>query len=178
MLYLTNPYKSRIPTSLLCPMWGSLLQCWSAGAINLELPLYGLPPTSFIHWLILPLTTPSNWNPCDNSHNSLAVKRRTSWPNPVEVNALIYSVCDIQFNWLQDPFDITLFKTVTAVPRVVLQKSCKGKAIPLQAWSGPEGSRSLRFPDIMTTAQEGGKVVSLTHRPHLPPGNPPGTHFC
>jgi hypothetical protein len=29
----------------------------------------------------------------------------------------------------------------------------------------------------MTTAQEGGKVVSLTHRPHLPPGNPPGTHF-
>ena len=34
------------------------------------------------------------------------------------------------------------------------------------------------FPDFMTTAQEGGKVVSLKHRPHLPPGNPPGTHFC
>jgi hypothetical protein len=30
----------------------------------------------------------------------------------------------------------------------------------------------------MTTAKEGGKVVSLTHRPHLPPENPPGTHFC
>ena len=30
----------------------------------------------------------------------------------------------------------------------------------------------------MTTAQEGGKVVSLTHRPHLSPGNSPGTHFC
>jgi len=30
----------------------------------------------------------------------------------------------------------------------------------------------------MATAQKGGKVVSLTHRPHLPPGNPPGTHFC
>ena len=53
-----------------------------------------------------------------------------------------------------------------------------GKAVPLQAWTGPEGSRKLRFPDFMTTAQEGGKVVSLTHRPHLPPGNPPGTHFC
>ena len=39
-------------------------------------------------------------------------------------------------------------------------------------------SRNLRFPDFMTTAQEGGKVVSLTNRPHLPPGNPPGTHFC
>ena len=53
----------------------------------------------------------------------------------------------------------------------------KGKAVPLQAWSGPEGSRKLKFPDFMTTAQEGGKV-SLTHRPHLPPGNSPGTHFC
>jgi len=54
----------------------------------------------------------------------------------------------------------------------------KGKAVLLQAWSDPEGSRKLRFPDFMTTAQDGGKVVSLTHRPPLPPGNTPGTHFC
>jgi hypothetical protein len=44
-----------------------------------------------------------------------------------------------------------------------------GKAVPLEAWSGPEGSRKLRFPYFMTTAQDGGKVVSLTHRPPLPP---------
>ena len=54
----------------------------------------------------------------------------------------------------------------------------KGKAVPLQAWNGPGGSRKLRFPDFMTTAQGGGKVVSLRHRPHLPPGNSPGTQFC
>jgi len=54
----------------------------------------------------------------------------------------------------------------------------KGKAVPLEAWGGPEGSRKLRSPDFMTTAQDGGKVVSLTHRPPLPPGNTPGTHFC
>jgi len=54
----------------------------------------------------------------------------------------------------------------------------KGKAVPLQAWCGPEGSRKFRFQDFMTTAKEGGKVVSLTHQPHLPPGNPPDTHFC
>jgi len=34
-------------------------------------------------------------------------------------------------------------------------KKKKGKAVPLQAWSGPEGSRKLRFPDFMTTAQDG-----------------------
>jgi len=30
----------------------------------------------------------------------------------------------------------------------------------------------------MTTAQDRVKVVSLTHRPPLPPGNALGTHFC
>ena len=59
-----------------------------------------------------------------------------------------------------------------------LQNKGKGKAVPLQAWSGPDGSRKLRFPDYMTAAQDGGKVVSLTHRPPVPPGNAPGTHFC
>jgi hypothetical protein len=35
-------------------------------------------------------------------------------------------------------------------------------AVLLQAWGGPEGSRKLRFPDFMTTAQDGGKVVNLS----------------
>jgi len=43
------------------------------------------------------------------------------------------------------------------------------KAVPLQVWSGPEGSRKLRFPDFVTTAQDVGKVVSLTHRSPLHP---------
>jgi len=54
----------------------------------------------------------------------------------------------------------------------------EGKSVPLQAWTVPEGSKKFRFPDFVTTAQDGGKVVSLTHRPPLPPGNTPGTHFC
>ena len=41
-----------------------------------------------------------------------------------------------------------------------------------------EANQQSRFPDFITTAQDGGKVVSLTHRPPLPPGNVPGTHFC
>jgi hypothetical protein len=50
-----------------------------------------------------------------------------------------------------------------------LKSKGKGKAVPLKAWRGPEGSRKLRFTDFLTTAQGGGKVVSLTHRPPLPP---------
>ena len=41
------------------------------------------------------------------------------------------------------------------------QTVVKGKAVPLQAWSGPEGSRKLRFPDFVTTAQDGGTRRNL-----------------
>jgi len=37
----------------------------------------------------------------------------------------------------------------------------EGKAVPLQAWTGPEGSRKLRFPDFVTTAQDGGGFSAL-----------------
>jgi len=37
----------------------------------------------------------------------------------------------------------------------------KGKAVPLQAWTGPEGSRKLRLPDFVTTAQDGGRLSAL-----------------
>jgi hypothetical protein len=57
-----------------------------------------------------------------------------------------------------------------AVP--VLPLSCKGKgkgkAVPLQTWTGPEVSRKLRFPDFVTTAQDGGRLSAL-HTCHLYP---------
>jgi hypothetical protein len=37
----------------------------------------------------------------------------------------------------------------------------KGKTVPLQAWTGPEGSRKLRLPDFVTTAQDGGRLSAL-----------------
>jgi hypothetical protein len=58
------------------------------------------------------------------------------------------------------------------VPQCVLNRNIykgKGKAVPLQAWSGPEGSRKLGYPDYMTTVQDGGKDVSLKHRSPLHP---------
>jgi len=37
----------------------------------------------------------------------------------------------------------------------------KGKAVPLQAWTDPEGSRKLRLPDFVTMAQDGGRLSAL-----------------
>jgi len=40
--------------------------------------------------------------------------------------------------------------TVTAFILFTLNGKGKGKAIPLQAWAGPDGSRRLRLPDFKT----------------------------
>jgi len=40
----------------------------------------------------------------------------------------------------------------------------KGKAVPLQTWTVPEGSRKLRLPDFVTTAQDGGRLSALRTR--------------
>jgi hypothetical protein len=57
-----------------------------------------------------------------------------------------------------------LESSIIIVIIIIIIIHIKGKAVPLETWIGPEGSRNLRFPDFMTTAQDVGKVVSLTHR--------------
>ena len=37
----------------------------------------------------------------------------------------------------------------------------KGTSVPLQGWTGPEGSRKLTFPDFVTTAQGGDRLSAL-----------------
>jgi len=40
-----------------------------------------------------------------------------------------------------------------------MRRGVKGKAVPLQAWTGPEGSRKLSFPDFVTTALRRGDEI-------------------
>ena len=42
----------------------------------------------------------------------------------------------------------TLFPRVNL--NIILRFHGKGKAVPLQAWTGPEGSWRLRLPDMKT----------------------------
>jgi hypothetical protein len=42
------------------------------------------------------------------------------------------------------------------------KNKCKGKAIPLQAWTGPEGPRRLKLPDFSTINK---KVKQSHYRP-------------
>ena len=42
-----------------------------------------------------------------------------------------------------------------------LKEMSKSISAPLQAWTVPEGSRKLRFPDFVTTAQDGVRLSAL-----------------
>jgi len=50
---------------------------------------------------------------------------------------------------------------VTSQKTWVFIKHLVSQAVPLQAWSAPEGSSKLRFPDFMTTAQDYGRLSAL-----------------
>ena len=64
-------------------------------------------------------------------------------------------------------------------PRTVRQRGKKVKVKESHYRPGQAQKFSGGWDQISRqSAHEGGKVVSPTHRPPLPPGNIPGTHFC
>jgi hypothetical protein len=43
-----------------------------------------------------------------------------------------------------------IVKKKSYIFQVIYESVKKGKAIPVQAWTGPEGSKRFRLPDFMT----------------------------
>jgi hypothetical protein len=55
----------------------------------------------------------------------------------------------------------------------------KSKSFPATGLDRPLGFQEVEAPEFLDNRHcEGGKVVSPTHRPSLPAGRIPGTHFC
>ena len=52
----------------------------------------------------------------------------------------------------------------------------KGKAVSVQAWTGPEDSRRHRLPNFMTVGKQ--RLSALCGGSLHPPANIRGTHFC
>ena len=72
---------------------------------------------------------------------------------------LKHAVRTLRFAWIHAPTARWLVFCTCPCHEYYLQ--LKGKSVSLQAWSSPEGSRKLRFPDFMTTVQEGGNFSAL-----------------
>jgi len=55
------------------------------------------------------------------------------------------------------PFACSITKATGTYSECVM----KSKSVPLQAWTGPDSSRKLRFPYFMATARYGGRLSAL-----------------
>ena len=84
-----------------------------------------------------------------------------SWLLPFHIPFLIDCLQIFGENDLADLF----------MERVKVKDSCNSPGVAQRVPGG------LDFQISWHSAHEGGEVVSLTHRPPLPPGNVPGTHF-
>jgi len=68
---------------------------------------------------------------------------------------------------------------ITAYAQSV-RDTLEGKASPLQAWTGQArpGQEDKALKISRHSAHEGGKVISTTQQPPLPPRDIPSLHFC
>ena len=64
---------------------------------------------------------------------------------------------------------LNLGRTLASVARFYTVIPMGSHISPITGPRYPEGSRKLRFPDYVTMAHDGGKVVSLKHRPVFTP---------
>jgi len=88
---------------------------------------------------------------CDNRRRTTAMhSRSTAICNSSNTNSKLFS------HHLCNCTKINKIATVLHIDCI-----CKGKAVPLQAWTGPEDSKKLRFPDFVTTAQDGGRLSTI-----------------
>jgi len=70
-------------------------------------------------------------------------------------------------------------RTKQATNNYYVKEYAYRKSNPYTGLDCPLGPKKDEAPSISRQpAHEGGKVVSLTHRPPLPPGNILGNHFC
>jgi hypothetical protein len=94
-------------------------------------------------------------------HNTSNIVKQTVFPirNPTHSGRNIYYLL-YKSKWSNALYCPR--KNLKPVQQVYLDEpTVKGKSVPLQAWTGPEGSRKLRFPDFVTMAQDGGRLSAL-----------------
>ena len=91
-------------------------------------------------------------------HREVVPKRRFTFRNfPEEGSSILHRGGSLKSG------NFGIFYLTTHLIHKIIQHQIrsKGKAVPLQAWSGPEGSRKLKFPDFVSTAQDGGRLSAL-----------------
>jgi hypothetical protein len=94
---------------------------------------------------------------CIIAINSLQVSETKRYATKLNIvflaNAIVtYTVAGVMVTncWVQISYRRQPLTPPSHIVTLHIHFSLKGKAIPIQAWTGPEGSRRLTFPDFKT----------------------------
>ena len=106
-----------------------------------------------------------HYNPWNNSKNKSQAPEDRCWALNNEIIKQGTSSCSLFIL----PWDTSILQTANWHNiRFDFFSSKRTAKIKIRGPRCPEACRNLRFPDYVTMAQNGGKVVSLTHRPFYP----------
>jgi len=74
------------------------------------------------------------------------------WPYSLQVWMRLIQTCTLNGHLYRVTYTRCRIDTILLMMGTWLPETCKGKgkAIPLQAWIGPKGSRRVRLPDLKT----------------------------
>jgi len=115
--------------------------------ISQHQPFTTLPPPTFISNLqpVLQISQSVHWGPINNPSGTPPTLSSHQPYHPY-----LYNICHLPA-WLLFLDCLTVkTKELWSFKKSGIIYPTKGKAIPLQAWTGPEGSRRLRLPDFKT----------------------------
>jgi hypothetical protein len=111
-----------------------------------------------------------------------AVSQQTLPPRAPASRNTFYGTLENDPNWL---YVNTLNNEVCCVVTFYrpgnksMNTYAKCKAIPVEAWAGPSGSRRLRLPELLDNRDMKVARLSAVHTGRLcQPRNIPGTYFC
>jgi hypothetical protein len=117
------------------------------------------------------------WRPSQNSSRQNSDIKQVSYTRPTNIRN--HSIKFSRLGDLADPQPCDVSCNYSHALSSCPHTSGKGKATPLQAWTGPWGSRRLRLPEFLDSRHV--KVVRLSALGAgrlYPQGKIPGTNFC
>ena len=173
------------PSVITAKGWASgLRRLWSSVSGRSILPCYSILPLDrhqhrFAVHVCIYIYTHTHTHRHTHTHTDTQFMKAAMLLVSIKVTLLVRRVCKL---YVAVCTKVRSFFGISQMDRSLCacepQDVCSGKSSPVTGLDRPRGLQEVKVPRFRDNGTGWWSVVSLTHRPPLPPGNIPGTHFC